>query len=66
MGMSERWKVSSPDSVEIKIDRNNDVVDGRVFGRASSAATTSDGSTRIAETTAAPEGRASYHFMFKF
>jgi DNA invertase Pin-like site-specific DNA recombinase len=35
--MSERWKVSSPDSVEIKIDRNNDVVDGRVFGRASSA-----------------------------
>jgi hypothetical protein len=59
-------KLSTPDTVEVKIDRTAQRADGAVYGRVSGEITATDGTVRVVNTAAPPEGRPALKFSDKF
>ena len=59
-------KLSTPDTMEVKIDRSLHTAQGSVYGRVTGERTAPDGSVHIINTSAPPEGRPAFKFVDRF
>ena len=66
LDLTGHLRLSTPDTVEVKIDRTAQRADGAVYGRVSGEITAADGSVHNVNTAAPPQGRPALKFSDKF